>query len=401
MRCTSYSVKRYLSQKAVKSAAFRGWGGMLIATLVVSAGGVIGGRAYTRAGAQTPATPSHGISINAIFSQLNPSDPLYDRFANVLASPLVDGVSTALNWATVDQGPGATGGQYQWRTFDNGIERFIHAGKKVNLLVQPISYGSSNSGTPSYVLKDKALVKVNCRGGPGGVPYPDFPVVYEKSFKDPYKAFIKQVVQHYANNPHIGYIRFGLSIGNEIFPQCAKDEAALAGFAVPQWRDRVWLPYHKEMMEYEKSLNPTMLIESPMTPWSGETIWTDTEAKNAAAVGFGFGLQGLQASDIAHYPNCTGDWCNLFNKYAGQVPILQLSTLGPTDPSGKCDIPPCPPGRRATGPLPPLLAFAVEHHANTFELYPQDILIALDPKHPQYAAYHSSYAGAIAAARGR
>jgi hypothetical protein len=350
--------------------------------------------------AQTPAPTGHGVSINAIFSQLHPSDPLYDRFAKVLASPLVDGISTALNWATVDYGPEDPGGQYQWRTFDNGIERFIQAGKKVNLLVQPISYGSNNTATPSYVMNDKSLVTVSCGGGPGGVAYPNFPVVYEKGFKDRYKAFIKEVIRHYANNPHIGYIRFGLSVGNEIFPQCAKQAAARSGLNIPQWRDRVWLPYHKEMMEYEKSLRPTMQIESPMTPWSGETIWTDTEAKNAAAVGFGFGLQGLQASDIANYPHCTGDWCNLFEKYAGQVPILQLSTLGPTDPSGSCEQPACSPGQRVTGPLPALLAFAVKHHANTFELYPQDVLIAFDPKQPQNRAFHSAYVDAIAATRG-
>jgi hypothetical protein len=348
-----------------------------------------------------PPTAQHGIMINAIFSQLNPSDPLYDRFGSVLASPLIDGVSTALNWATIDQGPGAAGGQYQWRTFDRGIQRFIDAGKKVNLMVQPISYGSTNTATPSYVMNDTGVEKVSCQGGPGGANYANFPVVYEKTFKNSYKAFIAQVIQHYANNSHIGYIRFGLSIGNEIFPQCAKQESARAGLTIPQWRDQVWLPYHKEMMRYEKSLNPTMQIESPMTPWGGETIWTDTEAANAVAEGFGFGLQGLQASDMARYPTCTGDWCNLFNKYAGQAPILQLSTLGPTDPSGTCSPPSCSPGQRVTGPLPPLLAFAVQHHANTFELYPLDLLIAFDPKHPHYEAYHSAYAAAIAAAHGR
>src|SRR3981081_774145 len=115
----------------------------------------------------TPPAP-HAIMINAIFSQLNPSDPLYDRFGSVLASPLIDGVSTALNWATIDQGPGAAGGQYQWRTFDRGIQRFIDAGKKVNLMVQPISYGSTNTATPSYVMNDTAGENVACQSGADG-----------------------------------------------------------------------------------------------------------------------------------------------------------------------------------------------------------------------------------------
>ena len=388
---------RALSQKSVSRGRFTVFLCVAAATVVLAVALLSARVVPSTTPAPAPSEPR--VSINAIFSQLNPGNPFYERFANVLASPLVDGISTALNWAMVDHGPGDSGGQYQWRTFDNGIERFIRAGKKVNLLVQPISYGSSNSATPSYVMNDQNLVTVSCEGGPGGVAYSNFPVVYEKGFKDRHKAFIKEVIQHYANNPHIGYIRFGLSVGNEIFPQCARQEAERSGLNIPQWRDRVWLPYHKEMMEYEKSLNPTMQIESPMTPFGGEPIWTDTEAKNAAAVGFGFGLQGLQANDIAHYPHCTGDWCNLFEKYAGQVPMLQLSTLGPSDPSGSCEPPACSPGQRATGALPALLEFAIKHHANTFELYPQDVLIALDPKHPQYKTYHSAYAGAIAAAR--
>jgi hypothetical protein len=138
-----------------------------------------------------------------------------------------------------------------------------------------------------------------------------------------------------------------------------------------------------------------------MTPFAGERVWTDTEAANAVAVGFGFGLQGLQAGDIAHYPNCTGDWCNLFDKYAGQAPILELSTLGPSDPTGNCSPPSCSPGQRVTGPLAPLLTFAVQHHANTFEIYPHDLLVAFDPKHPRYADYHAKYAAAIAAVHGQ
>jgi len=337
--------------------------------------------------------------MNAIFSQLEPSNPMYERFQRVLDSPLVDGITTALNWSAIDQGPGAAGGQYHWEAFDKGIQRFIKAGKKVNLMVQPISYGANNTATPAYVMNDRNLETVSCHGGPGGAEYENFPVVYGKVFREAYKAFIAEVVRHYADNAHIGYIRFGLSVGNEIFPQCARQEAEASRMDLPQWRDKIFLPYHKEMMEYEKSLGPTMVIESPMTPFMGETIWTDTEAKQAAEAGFGFGLQGLQSGDVARYPTCTGDWCKLFEKYAGQVPMLQLSTLGPTDPSGTCEPPACTPGQRATGPLPVLLQFAVEHHATAFEIYPMDILIALDPKHPLYAKYHKEYADAVAAAR--
>src|SRR5215467_13883880 len=74
------------------------------------------------------------IKINALFSQFDRNSPLYERFQRVLDSPLVDGVTTALNWAAVDQGPGASGGQYHWAAFDEAIQRFIKAGKRVNFM---------------------------------------------------------------------------------------------------------------------------------------------------------------------------------------------------------------------------------------------------------------------------
>jgi len=357
---------------------------------VADVGADAGGDANADAGASDG---GKGMIINAIFSQFDAGDPLYNDFSYVLSSPLVDGVCPALDWSMVDTGAADSGAQYQWTTFDGDVQRFIDAGKKVNILVQPISYGNPNVATPAYVMNDATLDKVSCNG------VTNLPVVYETAFKVPYKAFVANVIAHYAGNPDIGYIRFGLSTGNEVFPECALQEAALVSLSVTQWRDAYWLKWQKEMLDYIKGLDPTMQIESPMTPYLGDTTWTDTEAAQAVADGFGFGSQGLQSSDITTYPTCTGDWCNLFAKYATQAPVLELSTLGQSDPSGSC-APPCMTGstQQATGQLPPLLAFAVQHHANVFESYPQDLLIALDPTYPGYATYHAAYLAAFTAA---
>src|SRR6266567_668719 len=91
----------------------------ITALVAVSASLMIGGIVYCRA--ERHPSASHPIAINAIFSQLNPTDPLYKRFSSVLASPLIDGVSTALNWASIDKGPQSPHGQYQWSAFDGGI----------------------------------------------------------------------------------------------------------------------------------------------------------------------------------------------------------------------------------------------------------------------------------------
>ena len=48
-----------------------------------------------------------------------------------------------------------------------------------------------------------------------------------------------------------------------------------------------------------------------------------------------------------------------------------------------------------TGPLPPLIPFAIKNHATIIELYTDDWLIAFSPHHPQNRDYGSAYAQAI------
>ncbi len=331
---------------------------------------------------------------------MQPSDRDYEDFgAYILKSPLVDGINPPLVWSAIDKGPNAAGGQYQFDTFDSQINRFIAAGKMVNPIVYPIGY-TPLQAPPAYVLDDPALDKVSC----DTPAFANWPVVYETPFKNAYKAFIMQVIKHFAGNPHIGYIRFGLSRGGEIYPFCAQQEAALSKMTLAQWGTQVWLPYDKEMLDYEKSLNPPMRIMGPTTQF-GTPDFADGEAENAVNDGFGFGSQGLQKKDIADYPTCTADWCNLFNQYSGQV-ALELQTYGPSDPSGVCGTTgkaACPQGalQQATGPLPPLLTFAAANHATILEIYTTDLLLALDPNYPGSALSTASYTQALIAVHGR
>jgi hypothetical protein len=79
----------------------------------------------------------------------------------------------------------------------------------------------------------------------------------------------------------------------------------------------------------------------------------------------GFGNQGFSSIDIANFPVCASNWCDLFAQYAGKVP-LELQTFGLSNSSGKPPI----------GSLVKLLPFAVEHHATVLELYCGDWLLA-------------------------
>lgn len=340
------------------------------------------------------------VTINAVFPPMQAGDRNYEDFGSyILKSPLVDGINPPLVWSAIDKGPNAVGGQYQFETFDSEIQRFINAGKKVNLIVYPIGY-SLLQAPPAYVLNDPALDKVSCTTP----TFTNWPVVYEAPFKNAYKAFIAQVIQHFAGNPHIGYIRFGLSRGGEIYPFCAREEAALSKLSLADWGTQVWLPYDREMLEYEKSLNPPMRIMGPTTQF-GTPDFADTEAENAIADGFGFGSQGMQKKDLLDYPNCTADWCNLFNQYGGRA-ALELQTYGQSDPSGVCGTDghaACPGGalQEATGPLPPLITFAAAHHATILEIYTNDLLLALDPNYPGNAVFGTGYIQALLAVHGK
>jgi hypothetical protein len=107
-------------------------------------------------------------------------------------------------------------------------------------------------------------------------------------------------------------------------------------------------------------------------------------AATAVAAAIGFGSQGLQAKDITNYPNCTSDWCNLFNQYTGRVP-LELQTVAESDPTGAGE----------TGSLVPLIPFGISHHAGVLEIYYRDWLLAFDPAYPGYAQYGAAYAQAL------
>jgi hypothetical protein len=109
-----------------------------------------------------------------------------------------------------------------------------------------------------------------------------------------------------------------------------------------------------------------------------------------------FGNQGLESSDITNYPNCGGDWCNLFAQY--HPAITELQTLGQSCPENTT----CANSlASSTGPLDPLLPFATSHGANDLEIYYQDWLIAFDSDYASSVgatASSQAYAAAIQAA---
>jgi hypothetical protein len=210
-------------------------------------------------------------------------------------------------------------------------------------------------------------------------------------FQTNYQAAIQALISHYGSNPSIGYIRIGLGRGGEInLPQGWNDSSSGAcyggyttgwGYTVGNNSSFTWNAYLQSMVEYEGSLRSPKELLVSITPVTGVGVAVDDFiAPIAVSNGMSFGNQGLESSDMTNVGTsqpCGGDWCNLFAQYpaTSSSPIRELQTLGQSCPIGTT----CANQNSTdTGPLDPLLPFAIANGANDLELYYQDWLIAFD-----------------------
>jgi len=346
------------------------------------------------------------LQVNA-FAPPTPADGDWNPFQRfILPNPAVHGVDLVVPWNTVETGQAS----YDFSVLDGEFPNY--AGKTIDLIFQPISYsninnppGGVNVMTPSYVFTSTwassvgapPLDVVTCPSYPGnGNPTTGYPVVYEAPFAVAYQHFISAVLQHYQGNSSIGYMRFGISVGNEADAFCTTELQAL----LPAGTDfnTTWENWVSTMDGYEKSVLPNppiQLLESLNHLDTDSTFVTvpDFEAATAVTNGFGFGNNGLQKSDISNSASgapCRGDWCAMFDKYAGQVP-LELQTATPSNPSGSDPT-------NITGNLADLVPLAVQHHATILEVLMPDLFLAFNPNYVPPDPGDSAFAGAYSAA---
>jgi hypothetical protein len=378
-----------------------------IALLVVVVGGVIGATVVLNAlgspGASVTA-PScvrsdpqvadseapHGLFVLTPPTGPNAANGEYQGgiAADLLNNPAVCGADFQVHWNSIDQGPGANP-QYNFSKTDAEIAPWLEAGKEVNLIVQMVGYGPNASYVPAYALE--GVPTFHC--GESSVT----PAFWTPSYETAYRGFVAAFLHHYEVVPGIGYLRFGLGTGGETFPVlnstapgCASQLDA-ADFSIPLWNN-----YLTGMLSFERSLHPTVqLMVALNSVFSGtpDNV-TTTVAAAAVADGIGIGSEGLEASNYAKVTpsgvGCGGfGWCQQFEEHAGQVP-LELQPYGPSSPNGSGPV----------GSLVPLLSFSLTQHAQIFEVYFVDWLIAFDPGYPGYATWHVAYANALESAAG-
>lgn len=346
--------------------------------------------------------PQPTVALNVLQAPGASGDPWFADVATYLyTNSVVNGTTIAIEWGGMDEGSS----QYDFSYPDSQAQPWIQIGKKVNFVVWANAdegsntcgtwgqYGSNNTGNcaiPAYVWTALGSANiVTCTTNYGTQQMPNYLAV---AFQNNYKNFMTALLQHYANNPNIGYIRFGLGHGGESLPVANWNDTSTAcgqayvntwGFTVQGWEN-----YLSTMLTYESSLNSTVQLMVGVTPMGnpGDQV-PDYEAPVAVQNGIGFGSQGLQASDVNNCAGATADWCQLFGQYTGQVP-LELQTYAQSCPDNSC----------TTGSLVNLIPFAVTNHATIFEIYYQDWLTAYDPNYP---GYYPAYQSVLQAAAGQ
>jgi hypothetical protein len=334
-----------------------------------------------------------GVALEVLFPPTHPRQTYYnDVQTYLLHNPLVSGANLVMQWASVDNGPGANP-QYDWTAMDAAAQQWIAAGKKGNLIVWTISDGPTNTATPQYILNNLGAANyTTCNGQ-------QIPNYFNPAYQLSYQQFMAQVVNHYGSNPGIGYIRFGLGRGGESNPARGLGSEPTCTNAFTNqwgWTETAWINYLNSMLNYEASLKSPKQLMLGVVGTNLIRNVPQATAATAVAAGIGIGSQGMQAADITNYPNCSSGWCNLFNLYAGQVP-LELQTIGLSCPAGvgQC---PVDADQNATGSLVPLIPFGISHHAAVFEIYYRDWLLAFDPAYPGYSQYGAAYAQVLAQA---
>lgn len=352
-----------------------------------------------------PGPSAQGMQLNVLFATPSP-------FNGLTANPLVTGANFIVKWAQIDAGPGASP-QYDFTSTDVQFANWIDAGKKINLIVWPMTYVAPNDATPNYVFSNLGPAnQTMC--GLNGVNEEGTPNFFSSAFQQPFQAFMRVLLQHYSSSEtvngipgfsspaSIGYIRIGLAQGGETYPALGfdgTDPTCTAAFANWGWTPTAWKQYLQQMLDYEKSLSfpVQLMVALNVEKYQGSLDYSipATEAAQAAAGDIAIGNEGFTAHDIANFKaggHCSSDWCDQFAQYAGKIPTeLQMGGGGHSDPT--CNPGPCT--GNGTGSLVQLLPFAAQRHTTIMEIGYSDWRTAFDPTSTLYPQYHVAYQQAL------
>jgi hypothetical protein len=343
--------------------------------------------------------PVAGASVPAVNTYLKPS-------------PYINGIVYSLYWACSDQD--GTSAHYTWTNFDSQVtaDGWAAAGKKIIVVLGAVTYGGGddicyggtgfgtsgvgNYGTPTYVWTALGAANYTTCGGE------QIPNYLNSAYLNNYQNWVAATLAHLAGSAYgasIQYVRVAWGKGGETTPIANWDvsgncpDSGGNNTLTTDWGYTLsaWETFLHNGMTFEAGLNlPLQLMISitPMGPNGGsQATIPNFTAPIAASLHIGFGTQGLMASNVNNIAGCGGNWCGLFATYAGQVPLETQTfyqSCAASNESGAC-----PSMAVTTGPLNPLLTWAAQEQATTFEMYYEDALSMLAPGYTSsgYAAY--------------
>lgn len=323
--------------------------------------------------------------------------------------PHINGIAEICGWSNIETSQGV----YNFSSCDKEVTNYVGTGLKIGIVIAPISF-SSNTFTPSYVYSSSYAQSVGakqldycvCNGslatypGSGRTPMNTcahsgdttaYPAVWEVPFQTAYRALITAAMAHYNSvswKSQIAYIRFGRSSGGETNDRCESQLLTLVNNNIDTLHND-WVGNAQGNDTHEANQPHTFPLQNSVacSP-AGGCSWADEEAATQTSMGIGIGSEGASNHDITTYGEgrpTDSDWANLFDTYHGLGLVQQLQTLGQSSPAGA--------GK--AGSLVSLLPFETQHHANTIEVYVQDLYCAYYPGYHDNTGCQSGYAAYI------
>lgn len=336
-------------------------------------------------GGASVADPSAPHGIFAIVSMpVTPAQQaVLDR--NVIPDATSCGATIVVRWADVDKGPSASP-QFDWSAVDAVAAPWLAANKVVNFAFEGVGDDAKGlASTPQYIQSKVSTVSCAAANTPSRNP-----IYWDPIYQDAYRSFLLSAVGHTNDMKTVGYLRFGIGAGTQDVPAigyrvpACKASWQAAGLTPAQWQS-----FSVSQLDFQASLtpkHPVIVTVNELEP--GDATLAATITADAVQHGIGIAVQNLTKADPAAVDSgkqCSANWCGLFDLVAGHGSLL-LQTATATDPSGKS----------ATGDLATLATFGLGHHAQVFELYPDEWTLANDPSAKGYAQYHQPQHDALA-----
>ena len=319
------------------------------------------------------------------------------------------GANIVVPWSKIDRGARDAAGApvYDWSYVEEVTAPWRGRGQKINLLLwgsaqRTFQHIDGEPATPAYVLAKVPTVTCVRGTDSAGRPVLDpadiaVPIHYHPAYQAHFRPLIAAFFEHFADADWVNYLRVGIGVGAESYPAngvpnadgFCRDEWEAAGFTPAIWRAHVL-----GMIDFIGGLRPAKPVVITLNKLDGDAnLPRDMARKAVEGYGFGIGTQGATARAIQQYastnPNvrCYADWCRLFERYKDSGVPLEIQTPLQSRPSGASFA-------SHTGPLPPLIDFALARGVTSLELYPFEWFVA-NGTAPAYTADKKAYGAAL------